>query len=208
MHISAMPPGEVPSTRVAGLSPVSPARAAANRALATIMPTVPSATAASQRGAARTKSGVNRTPSATPMKSWPALDKGLGKAVSCTSKAVSAMDTSSEPSTQGLGPPRARTPAMPRAVSAISCSKPSSRNSDAPGRLRSVPCTPDHCRANGMVITTSMSRNEWLAATRSTRAPRRSAIRAISEAPPMAAAKKAVSRFMPGCAPWAHHSQR
>ena len=59
-----------------------------------------------------------------------------------------------------------------------------------------------------MVITTSMRRKEWQAATRSTRPPRRSAISAISEAPPIDAAKKAVSRLMPGWEPWAHHNQR
>ena len=203
-----MPPGEVPSTSVAGLCPVRLASTQAKSAEATIIATVPTPTAASQRGAARTKPGVKRTPKATPMKSWPAFDKGLGMEVSCTSLAVNRMDTPSAPSTQGLGPPKRLITAMPTAVSASKTASPSSRKVCAPGTLRSVPWTSSHCRAKGMVITTSIRRSEWLAATRSTRPPRRSAINAISEAPPMAAAKKAVSRPMPGCERWVHHSQR
>ena len=46
-----------------------------------------------------------------------------------------------------------------------------------------------HCMAKGTESTTIIIRTLWAAATRSVRAPMRSASRVISEAPPMAPAK-------------------
>ena len=73
MHISAMPPGDVASSSVAGCRPVQAERAAAKPADSAIIASVPPATLSSQRGAARANSGVKRVPSDTPMNNCPAL---------------------------------------------------------------------------------------------------------------------------------------
>ena len=52
MHISAMPPGDVASISVAGFSPVARASSHAKAPDTTIITSVPTATAPSQRGAA------------------------------------------------------------------------------------------------------------------------------------------------------------
>ena len=197
MHISAMPPGEVPSKTVAGCRSAAWASSQAKPALAAIMPSVPTATLASQRGAARANSGVKRVPRATPMASCPALLASRGSAESCTPDAVSSMVAPSAPSTQGLGVPSRHNKAMPAALAASSTARPAGCTFCTAGRVVSLPWMPADWMATGISTTTSSTRSECAAATRSTWPWCFSARMDISEAPPMAAAKKAVARSPP-----------
>lgn len=154
------------------------------------MAAVPSTTAASQRGAERANSGVKRTPRLMPMNNWAALVSGTGRADSCTSASVSTMVTSNAPMNHGLALPSARMAKAPAPVSMNSTSMPvGSTSRDTVAALASSPCTPHSTMAKGRMTVTISTRRLWALATRSVRAPWRSAISVISEAPPMAPAK-------------------
>ena len=189
MDISAMPPGEVPSTRVAGCRPVSLDSSQAKPAQIAIMNRLPTTTEPSQRGAVCTKAGVKRTPRLTPITSWAAALRAGGTADRVTPQSVSVMVTSSAPMNQGLARPSRRISSTPSMVSPPSTASPLALTSRAPGGATSSPLTPQACIANGMMTVTSSTRRLCAEATRSVRAPCRSAIRVISEAPPMAPAK-------------------
>ena len=173
--------------------PVAQASAHANSAQATIMPAVPSAAAPSQRGAARRNWREKRTPRLMPMTSCAALVSAVGTLDQCTPAMASAMAASSAPMNHGLARPVRRIAMAPRPVTSSSHSRPGHSAARAVGGVMSSACRPQcclaHCMANGMLSTTTAMRSLCAAATRSVRAPARSASSVISDAPPMAPAK-------------------
>ena len=189
MAISARPPGEVASISVTGCSPLAQASTTAKAAHSTIMPSVPSATAASQRGAACKKRREKRTPRLTPITSCAAWLSAGGTADRCTSSRVRPMATSSGPMNQGLAPPVRRISAAPAPLASASHSRPGHSTTRATAGSVSSACSCQcwraHCMANGSVSTTAAMRTLCAAATRSVRAPARSASSVISDAPPM-----------------------
>jgi hypothetical protein len=115
-------------------------------------------------------------------------------AVSATPLALRPTATSSGPISQGLGARSARRASPPATVSTSSSAKPGHHCTASVSRCEgSAPRTPSHWKTKGVTLTTSRMRRLWAAAIRSTRAPLRSPWMAISEAPPIAPAKKAVA---------------
>ena len=117
-----------------------------------------------------------------------ALSAG-GIADRVTPDSVIAMVTTSAPMNQGLARPSQRITRAPASVRPPSSASPGRYSARAPGGAGSSPDTPQACMANGIVTVTSSTRRLCAAATKSVRAPWRSAIRVISDAPPMAPAK-------------------
>ena len=188
MAISVMPPGEVASSSVTGCSPVSSASSQANTADTASSASVCSTLPSSQRGAPWAKAGVKRTPRLMPITSCAALDSGLGTLLSWMSSAAISIATSSAPRNHGFGRRVARMASTPAPVSSASSAKPSGWNRSTAGTMSIAcrcQCCLDHWMAKGSTSTTTVTRTVWAAATRSVRAPARSASRVISEAPPI-----------------------
>ncbi len=193
-HISAMPPGAVPSTSVAGCSPAAHASATPNAADSAIDSTTVSATAPTKRCAPRRKSGWKREPSAQPSRHCPAFDTSGGSVDRSIWAAVSGIATASEPSTNAFGRLSHWQTALPASVAAISSAKPPALNAFAPCTYGSVPWMPSAVIAPGTIATTIRMRRLCAAAMRSMRPPKRSPSVAISAAPPGTLAKIPVVR--------------
>jgi len=133
MHISAMPPGALPSTIVAGCCPLahaSPTPKSADNTIDRI--TVPK-TAPTKRCAPRRNSGWKREPSAAPIMSWPRFDTGVGSDDRLISAAVIGIATASAPKTNPLGTRSAWNTKPPASVAAIRIAKPEATKTVAPG---------------------------------------------------------------------------
>ena len=195
--ISPMPPGVVAITAVDQCSPEPFASTNPKAAAATRYPSVISATAARNRGAARKNSGVKWMPSEMPISSCPAFTTATGSAENVWPVAVITAAASSGPIIQLLGEPKRSIAAAAPSVTATSTAKPTGSNTRASGVYGSSPCTSSQLKSSGTISTTSMMRRLCAAATRSTRPPCRCACAAISLAPPIAIAKNDVVTSAP-----------
>ena len=103
------------------------------------------------------------------------------------------MDTSKAPMNQGLARWSQNMTSTPAAVASATHNKADPAAARVPGSSKGSTCKPQwfcaHCMAKGTDSTTITRRTLCAAATKSVRAPWRSANMVISEAPPMALAK-------------------
>jgi hypothetical protein len=144
---------------------------------------------------------VKRTPRLTPITNCAAFANAAGIADSVMPAMVKPIATTSDPMNQGLARPRRCINRAPATVHTPSASSPDGCTIRGPGDVTSTPVRPLACRPKGITSTTTIRRRLCAAATRSVRAPTRSASKVISEAPPTAPAKKAVARMASGATP-------
>ena len=131
------------------------------------------------------------------MTSCAALVSAVGTLDRFTSAIVKPIAASSGPMNHGLARPVSRISAAPAPVVSASHSTPGHSATRAAGGATSSACSCQcclpHCMASGTLSTTIAMRTLCAAATRSVRAPQRSASNVIYDAPPTAPEKYIVA---------------